>query len=106
MPYVLNKRQYAEIKEAKREGLEIAYIGRPSPFGNPFTCLPVANTQAEFQCSDRAESIASYEAWITHPDQAELLAKARRQLRGKALVCWCAPLPCHGDVLLRLVNED
>lgn len=26
-------------------------------------------------------------------------------LRGKDLVCHCAPLPCHADVLLRLVNE-
>jgi hypothetical protein len=26
------------------------------------------------------------------------------ELRGKDLVCWCAPKPCHGDVLLRLAN--
>ena len=22
------------------------------------------------------------------------------ELRGKDLVCWCAPLPCHADILL------
>ena len=27
------------------------------------------------------------------------------ELRGRDLVCWCAPEPCHGDVLLRLANE-
>ena len=27
-------------------------------------------------------------------------------LRGKDLVCWCSPLPCHADVLLRMANED
>jgi Domain of unknown function (DUF4326) len=27
------------------------------------------------------------------------------ELRGLDLVCWCAPLPCHGDVLLRLASE-
>jgi hypothetical protein len=26
------------------------------------------------------------------------------ELRGLDLICWCAPLPCHGDVLLRLAN--
>ena len=26
-------------------------------------------------------------------------------LRGCDLVCWCRPLPCHGDVLLRLASE-
>jgi hypothetical protein len=26
------------------------------------------------------------------------------ELRGKDLACWCTPLACHGDVLLRLAN--
>jgi hypothetical protein len=31
--------------------------------------------------------------------------KALHDLRGCDLYCWCAPLPCHGDVLLALANE-
>jgi hypothetical protein len=31
--------------------------------------------------------------------------EARHELAGRDLVCWCAPLPCHGDVLLRLLSE-
>lgn len=27
------------------------------------------------------------------------------ELRGKILVCWCHPEPCHGDVLLKLIHE-
>lgn len=27
------------------------------------------------------------------------------ELLGKDLVCWCAPLPCHADVLLELANK-
>jgi hypothetical protein len=27
------------------------------------------------------------------------------ELRGRDLACWCAPEPCHGDVLLRLANR-
>jgi hypothetical protein len=30
---------------------------------------------------------------------------ALHELAGRDLVCWCAPLPCHGDVLLRLANK-
>ncbi|HEY1865170.1 MAG TPA: DUF4326 domain-containing protein [Roseiarcus sp.] len=26
-------------------------------------------------------------------------------MRGKDLACWCAPKPCHGDVLLRRANS-
>lgn len=28
----------------------------------------------------------------------------KKELKGKDLVCWCAPLPCHADVLLELAN--
>jgi hypothetical protein len=28
------------------------------------------------------------------------------ELRGKSLVCWCAPERCHADVLLELCNSS
>jgi len=28
------------------------------------------------------------------------------ELRGKDLICWCAPLPCHADILLELANQE
>lgn len=68
------------------------YIGRPSKWGNPFVIG---------KDGDRAEVLRKYEAWLrTRP---ELLA-ALPELRGKVLGCWCAPEPCHGDVLSRLAN--
>ena len=27
------------------------------------------------------------------------------ELRGRVLGCWCAPEGCHGDVLIKLLNE-
>ena len=27
------------------------------------------------------------------------------ELRGKDLLCWCAPEACHGDLLLKQANE-
>ena len=45
--------------------------------------------------------IAQYERWLA--DQHHLL-RALDELRGRDLVCFCAPRPCHGDLLLRLAN--
>jgi hypothetical protein len=71
------------------------YVGRPSVFGNPFVIG---------RDGDRATVIARYEEWIRAPEQAQLLERARRELHGRDLVCWCAPQACHADVLLQLVN--
>lgn len=51
----------------------------------------------------REEVIAKFEKWLRdHPSQ---MRAVREQLRGKDLVCHCAPLPCHADVLLRIAND-
>lgn len=42
-----------------------------------------------------------HERWLA--GQHHLL-RALDELRGKDLVCFCAPRPCHGDLLLRLAN--
>ena len=51
----------------------------------------------------RDEVIAMYERWLR--DERPDLMAALPELRGKDLVCWCAPLACHGDVILRLAGE-
>lgn len=75
------------------------YIGRPSKWGNPFSHVP--GTIARFRVHTREEAIERYAAWIV--TQPHLMA-ALPELRGKILSCWCAPLPCHGDVLARLAD--
>jgi Domain of unknown function (DUF4326) len=50
----------------------------------------------------RDQVIAKYHAWIAR--QPALMA-ALHELRGKNLVCWCAPERCHADVLLELANR-
>jgi hypothetical protein len=68
------------------------YIGRPSKWGNPFNS-PL----------DRAWNIRQYAVWL--PAQTELVAAAKLELRGRDLVCWCAPNPCHGHILMQVANE-
>ena len=68
------------------------YIGRGSKWGNPFRIGPDG---------DRAAVIARHARWLR--DQHHLL-RALDELRGRDLVCFCAPLACHGDLLLWLAN--
>jgi len=84
-PRVLNKRN------GMREGA--VYVGRPSRFGNPFVIG---------RDGDRAAVVARFEASLLA--NRELLAAVKAELRGKDLVCWCAPEACHADVLLRIAN--
>ncbi len=68
------------------------YIGRGSAWGNPFRIGPDG---------DRAQVVAAHEAWLA--GRHDLLRRIG-ELRGKDLVCFCAPAACHGDLLLRLAN--
>lgn len=71
------------------------YVGRPSPYGNPFIIG---------KDGTREEVIKKFEDWLLN--KADILYyRIREELAGKDLVCWCAPKPCHADILLRIVNE-
>ena len=69
-------------------------IGRPGPWGNPFVIG---------RDGDRAEVIAKYKTYIL--DNTALL-KRLPELHGKRLGCFCRPAPCHGDVLLDLIEGN
>jgi hypothetical protein len=78
-------------------------VSRPSRYGNDFE-VPAKSLGDP---AAHAEAQAWYREWITAPGQAGLLAKGRRELRGRDLGCYCPiGLPCHADVLLELVNDD
>ena len=81
----------SKVVHCKRERFDV-YIGRPSKWGNPFVIG---------KDGTRTQVIAKYEAWLRR--QPALMA-ALPELRGKVLGCWCAPQPCHGDVLARLAD--
>ena len=82
------------------------YIGRGSTWRNPFTHLPLSRTKAQFQVETEEESMVRYEAWLR-----EKLAKDPQlrqkllDLDGHELVCYCKPRPCHGDILIKLLDE-
>ena len=88
MPRVYNTRTETYPRDA-------VYVGRPSKWGNPIRLDHEANRDAVLR---------QYEAWLQ--GQPALVAAMRRELRGRDLVCWCAPKACHADVILRIANGD
>ncbi len=88
MPVVLNKRRDKIPADA-------VYVGRPSKWGNPI----VLGKDTDI----REEAIMMYRNWVRSKIATKELDIS--ELRGKDLVCWCAPLPCHADVLLELANR-
>jgi hypothetical protein len=95
MPRRLQYRPFDPVPAGARR------VDRGTRYGNPFRLHRYGDP------AEHAEAVARYRAWITSPEQAELLARARRELRGLDLMCSCdLHLPCHADVLLDLVNAD
>lgn len=72
------------------------YIGRPSPWGNQFNV----------QDHGREKAVELYREWLMSPDGKHIREKARKELRGKDLVCFCKPKECHGDWLLEVANYE
>ena len=78
------------VVNLRREAYDID-ITRRGPWGNPF----------HIGRDSRVEVIEKYRQWIF--TQSKLLANLYT-LKGKRLGCVCKPLPCHGDILVALVE--
>ena len=77
-------------------------VARPTPLGNPFPVGPATT---------RAQSIARYRAWL--PEELLRNPDARRQFDrivaaaragDVTLLCWCAPEPCHAEIVAELAR--
>lgn len=88
-PRVLNR------KDTKDYPAGAFYVARPSIYGNPFLIG---------RDGTREEVIEKYKEYLENNHQLRDMFK--KHLKGKDLVCWCAPKACHADVLLEIANED
>ena len=70
-------------------------IDRRTKWGNPFAMRGPG---------DRGRVIAAYRNWMLRRIAAGGVSREmlRDEIAGRPLACWCAPLPCHGDVLAEL----
>lgn len=92
---------------------DAVYVGRPGIFGNPF----------QVEIFGRELATLLHRRWLTTGTVLEQDASEGRldldgmrdlramvlerlpTLRGRSLMCWCAPFQaCHADVLLELAN--
>ena len=88
----------------KRHGGKGQYVGRPTVLGNPFVIG---------RDGSREEVIEKYRVWLARMLEADShAAREFRRLRALykeqgslTLVCWCAPLPCHADVIAEEIEK-
>jgi hypothetical protein len=68
-----------------------------SPFANPFKVSAAVGREVSLQL---------YEGYIREKLRRDPGLRALlRSFAGKTLGCWCAPLPCHADVLVKILGE-
>lgn len=88
------------------------YIGRANArYGLPAS--PLANPFRLERGQDRDMPIARYRTWLAHqmrletsPARAEIWRLVEQARKGNlTLLCWCAPLACHGDVVKEVIED-
>lgn len=82
-----------KVVHCKKERYDV-YIGRPSVLGNPFVIG---------KDGTREEVIAKFEQYARA--NKDVLAIIRMLSEHTVLGCWCKPLACHGDVIIKLWSE-
>lgn len=90
-------KQRVHNKYHKTAPEDAVYIGRGSPWGNPYSSN--LNSKACYLVSSRTEAIRLFERNVLPTLDLE-------PLRGKDLVCFCKPKPCHGDAILKALEAD
>jgi len=71
-------------------------IMRPGKWGNPFV-MKLPRTD-----ESRHDVVVRHKYWFLANPQ--MMEEAKKELRGKDLVCCCAPKECHGEILLEVAN--
>jgi hypothetical protein len=112
-PRILNIRELGDMPGRWRMGTwpdDVRRIDRLTPYGNPFKIgAPLLNSSlvtvglgAPVLILSREASIALFRVYAEariarEPDWLD-------PLRGMRLACWCAPLACHGEVILEVLD--
>lgn len=78
------------------------YVGRPTEWGNPYSARLVGST---------SQVLTMYRHHLR--SSPELVEKARRELKGKVIACWCTtdltgkePIVCHAQILARVADGE
>jgi hypothetical protein len=78
------------------------YVGRPSVLGHP-SVVGRYGTQEHVVTRYRIWLLQQWRRGGAVRSQLERLAAKDRRDGQLILLCWCAPLPCHADVIRKAV---
>lgn len=90
MPRIFNQRHLPIPPDAVR-------VDRGTKWGNPYVMRDHSDAERNRVCNQ-------FESLMLK--QPGFVAAVKAELRGKDLVCWCAPKRCHAETLMRIANED
>lgn len=80
------------------------YIGRPSLYGSPFSSK--SKNIADIQVGNKSEAMEKCSEYFKdNPDIIDDLIKELSERGVHKLGCFCAPNPCHGDILIDLIEQ-
>ncbi|AXF41450.1 hypothetical protein SHAb15599_00088 [Acinetobacter phage SH-Ab 15599] len=91
---------------------ETVYVGRPSLLGNPFSHSN--DTIARFKARTVEQAILKYKDWLwakVYFEQDQVIIQELRRLRDLSkqgtlkLECWCAPRPCHAEIIKEAIES-
>ena len=92
------------------------YVGRPpndlnEHFGNAFTHLNYGKAEVTGLASAQ-DAVDAFRQWLlgtahqeVNPFRRNWILSNLHLLKGKDLMCWCQPNPCHATVLMELAND-
>jgi hypothetical protein len=82
-------------------------VTRPGPYGNPFKAnVNVVRLDGTAYYRTSQMAVEQFREWLAKPEQQTLVERARKELRGKNVACFCHEdsLYCHGDVWIEVAN--
>ena len=101
---------YKNLKEWIDDSSKNIYIGRKGIVFIDNKRFPKddslwANPYKISETTSREDVLRDYEEYIREKIKKENLISELLKLKYKNLGCWCKPEACHGDVLLKLIDE-
>ena len=108
----LNKLGYSNLMDWLRDPNHL-YIGRNMTVYVPGALHSKWNNPFSIKKYGLEDSLNYYKSWVTtginpvtgKKKGSSPLINDIEELRGKSLGCWCHPEPCHGNILLDLLNS-
>lgn len=108
MPIIIYNR-----KNETHEGENNYPIYRPSVLGNPYTDVKDKQTKALYLVKSRDEAIKKYDDYfdlkygkdIKFTQIIDEIYEKYKKNETIYLECYCYPLPCHGDVIKKKIEQ-